>query len=199
MRPHTNEIILIMETPYLVASDNIRTDGIYYIILHGTPPSSDYVNNNSYVFHGLTVKREQLVITYFESIAKDDLLIKKYGLTGVFKRFMEEIKRAEGLKRPNIYQVTYNVHNIVAKSVFVDDEYDAFNNEETIVCSLYKANDVQRLRVETFTKYFGDNSVHEGKDDYYDFMSFEQIEAGIPEAVENSLFPIRKKRKWWEF
>lgn len=186
-----------MGVPYLLSSDQIRTDGVYFLIRHATPPNRDNLDENSFVLNAVGVRTDKSLFTYFTSFNRNEFLTKD-GLTGVFRLFVRNIKitRKNSIYPPT-YEVTYNAHNLVAKHFYKDDDNDYYNIEETIECSLYEVDKEIKLRVQTFLKHFKDNLVEEKGDYVYDFMPFHEIEKGMSQVLENSLYPVRKKRKWW--
>lgn len=179
-----------MATPFLVPSRQIRMDGIYYLI---RPSSPDIFNHkdleNSFHFNGIAISPAGRFFTFSNSFNRKEWEFFDYGIKGIFKLVAKQIRETQvDAIYPLQYNISYNAHNLTAN-------YKCSDYEETIVCSLYSSN---QLRVETFLNHFNDNYIEDKGDYMYDFIPLEDIQKGIPPSFENSLYPVKKKKRWWE-
>lgn len=174
-----------MTTPYLISSKQIRTDGFYYLIRYAYPHRNDL--ENSFHFNGLALSSSGKLFTFSKSFNRKEREYLDYGIKGVFKICMKQIENTKMHDMFFDYEISYNAHNLTAN-------FKCPDFEETIVCSLYSSNE---LRVETYLNHFSNNFIEDNGDYIYNFISFEEIEKGISPSVENSLYPPKKKKRWW--
>lgn len=174
-----------MNTPYLISSKQIKTDGIYYCIKQAHPDRDDF--KDSFLFHGLALTPSNKLFITSKNFKQNEWEIYDYGVKGVLKAFMVQIEdvRLHGIV-PS-YDVTFNTNNLTAN-------YQCCDFQETVVCTLYSSN---KLQVKSYLQPISENYINESGGNIHDFIAFKEIKSGISSALENSLYPIKKKKHWW--
>ena len=161
-----------MTTPYLISSKKIRTDGIYYCIRNSYVESRDLkiFENKVFNFSGIVLTPTGKLFTFSESFLRNLSGPGFNNMKNVFEIVVQKIQST----RPYFwdYEISYNAHNLTAN---------------------YSTN---QLRVEQYVNHLDRNFIEYKGDNIHDFMLLNDIQNGISQPVENSLYP--KKKRWWE-
>ncbi len=185
-----------MTAPYLLPSKQIRRDGIYFYIRQ----LGQYTNYNEperpFIFDGVAISAIDRFFYFSRTFMRNEWEFYDYGIKGVLKDFAKTIINTPvDAIYPEKYNISYNAHNITASYAYTNEEYNFVDSEVTIVCSLYSTN---QLRVEKFILHIKENWVEEKGDELFNFISFDDINKGISKSLEDSLYPIARKKRWWE-
>jgi len=140
----------------------------------------------SFYFYGIALSSDGIFFSFSQNCDRNGSPFGIWGIKELFEMFLEEIQST----RPTFlnYEISYNANNLTANYICQDFQ-------KTIVCSLYSSN---QLRVETFINHNHGDLIENQGDYIYNFMSLDEIQKGISQSVEDSLYPIRTKKRWWE-
>ncbi|MBK5270334.1 MAG: hypothetical protein JJE22_04895 [Bacteroidia bacterium] len=179
----------MLTPPYILPSKQIRNDGIYFLLRLSKPDSPSLKHlEESYFFDGIALSQNGKFFNFSHSFTGKEWMYKGNGIIGILKICADKIANTpENAIYPPQYEVSYHAHNIVAN-------YRCPEYEETIVCTLYSTN---QIMIEEYLNHLEDNFIEERGKYVCDFISLSDINR-ITEDVANSLYPKRKKKRWWQ-